>query len=216
MEPEDNLSFYDSEDSYDYDDDFYEKFYHEQEIEPKSNIISVNVIPNLNNDMLKEILKHGDMKSFVKLCDASKNMKNICNNDLWKYKMKQQYNVIIDENYTFDEWKKMYHYLSFDNKAKYIIKWLYDEQDNKILLKKPIDYDMLVNMIKSIGYKTAPFKSIPFSIINLSFHYSTNPNATVYYENIHEQKYYNNIYGFRLTNDQLKQLIQQLLYKGYL
>ena len=167
-------------------------------------------------DMMKEILLYTDIPTYIKLCSSSSTIKNLCTNNLWKFKF-EQYNIKIYNNpTTFTDWLRLYNehvkQLSLYKNANCYIRWMLPKHKSiYIQLEKPINDNQLFYILKYIGsYTNHP---------DLAKRYSKNSN-NIY---IARGRSWNDmmldmiyVENYILTEEQLIDFIHQLFVNNYL
>lgn len=207
------LGYYDSEEEV--DDSLYFK---EEESEPIANtpVIVNKFVQKMNvpMELIIEILKYTDLDTFVKLCQSSKDIKNVCTNPLWELKFKQ-----IDHHFyqnvpnTYQGWLKLYYSLPFYDQAdQYIDMFLRvkhrvftgEDYNFKIRLVKDMSSDAFRMILGKIGINISPYAT--FSI-------NRDNGIKVIINNVNKLTY---IFNVVVTDMQLREFIYQLFVNRYL
>jgi hypothetical protein len=216
---------------------FNEDVIHQPIVQPIDNV-NTRFLPT---DPMLDVLRHADMKTYVKLCTSSKDMRKLCTNQLWRYKFNQNgITIKTDPNY-FNEWVELYKQHLHDSQiyAK-VDRYLYFIQQNKdafflgtlttsayftINLQKPLTKNQLIIFIKSTGADYDKFHffndekmDTPEYIKQITdFARNDNYKIDVYYRKIGRSNQYQVEIGkFLMTPFQFRDLLYLLFLNHYL
>ena len=193
-------------------------------------------------DTMQEILYQSDIHSFVGLCNTSKIIQGLCNNDMWKYKFNQYHIKIVDNPTTYHEWMQLYndHYNHLKAKV-YIEAYPKNDTNASIYLDRPLSNKKLRIILNRSGAKWNKINCSHAKYDDRSKIYQTRTQQHQYNADFEEliNSFYidrtseyiiplriretdNYIYGvtinnlYTLTSSVLKEFIYQLFKHGYL
>lgn len=212
FDEDDDLGHYESEE--DFDDRYFNEDEQQITVNPTKLLYSNIQNMKLPIDMIKEILIHSTLPTFVKLCHSSKEVQKLCTNDLWQLKFNQNQLGIKHNPQNYNDWIKLYHYyFILEKKVNHYLMWmLLKETCGDILLEKDLSNEQMVDLLNNIDahsirleYRHDPFKRRFNKTIYISRDWSHLTLEVITIE-----------HSYIVTELQLKEFIRELFYYGYL
>jgi hypothetical protein len=100
-----------------------------------------------NDDVMTEILIQSSIPTFIKLCNSSHRIRNLCTNELWKLKLKQN-NIYIKAGLTnYDDYLDYYSYFHYQSLFYKFIKTIQNNKSTIIDLDYNLDNQELIHLI---------------------------------------------------------------------